>query len=97
MRNAKFGIVWVELQRMTRLAIRREIDALHEPAVRGRFVTIIAVEFLPVERRNVGREMPLMIEAQHIRIARVHPFQLEIGMIFPKRRERARESLRRPR
>src|SRR2546430_9374086 len=81
---------------MTRLAIGTETDALIKAAVRLEQVAIIAIELLSIHRRNVGSEMALMIETQHIGIARVDAFQLKFGMRFPKRSECRCKTLRRP-
>src|SRR2546423_10173475 len=97
MRNAHFRIAPVELQRVTRLTIVRESDALHEMTVRRRLMAIIAIELLSIHRRNIGREMPLMVETQNIGVARVDSFQLKLGMRFPKRIERGGITLRRAR
>src|SRR5256885_17189223 len=82
---------------MTRLAIGTETDALIKAAVRLELVAIIAIELLSIHRRNVGSEMALMIEMQHIGIARADAFQFKFGMRFPKRSECRRKTLRRPR
>src|SRR2546426_7694514 len=82
---------------MTHLAIGTETDALIKAAVRLELVAIIAVELLSIHRRNVGSEMALMIETQHIGIARADAFQLKFGMRFPKRSECRCKPLRRPR
>src|SRR5207245_9473485 len=82
---------------MTRLAIGTETDALIKAAVRLELVAIIAIELLSIHRRNVGSEMALMIETQHIGIARADAFQLKFGMRFPKRSECRGKALRRPR
>src|SRR5256885_12166752 len=82
---------------MTRLAIGTETDALIKAAVRLELVAIIAIELLSIHRRNVGSEMALMIETQHIGIARADAFQLKFGMRFPKRSECRGKTLRRPR
>ena len=60
-------------------------------------MAIVTIEFLSVHRRNIGREVALMIEAQHVRIAGVPAFQLKFRMPFPKGCERGGETLRRPR
>ena len=82
---------------MTRLAIGSETDPLIKAAVRLELVAIIAIELLSIHRRNVGSEMALMIETQHIGIARADAFQLKFGMRFPKRIECRRKTLRRSR
>src|SRR5436190_12890397 len=82
---------------MTRLAIGTETDALIKAAVRLELVAIIAIELLSIHRRNVGSEMALMIEMQHIGIARADAFQFKFGMRFPKRTECRRKTLRRSR
>ena len=82
---------------MTRLAIGTETDALIKAVVRLELVAIIAIELLSIHRRNVGSEMVLMIETQHIGIARADAFQLKFGMRFPKRSECRGKTLRRPR
>src|SRR5437868_5364053 len=97
MRNAHFRISPVELQRVTSLTIVRESNALHEMSIRLRLMAVIAIELLSIHRRNIGREMPLMVETQNIGVARVDAFQLELGMRFPKRIERSGVTLRRTR
>src|SRR5947207_10239324 len=82
---------------MTHLAIGTETDALIKAAVRLELVAIIAIELLSIHWRNVGSEMALMIETQHIGIARADVFQLKFGMRFPKRSECRCKTLRRPR
>src|SRR5438552_16171357 len=82
---------------MTRLAIGTETDALIKAAVRLELVAMIAIELLSIHRRNVGSEMALVIEAQHIGIARADAFQLKVGMRFPRRSECRGKALRRPR
>src|SRR2546430_3692869 len=82
---------------MTRLAIGTETDALMKAAVRLELVAIIAIELLSIQRRNVGSEMTLMIETQHVGIARADACQLKFGMRFPKRSECRRKTLRRSR
>src|SRR5436189_6420911 len=82
---------------MTRLAIGTETDALIKAAVRLELVAIIAIELLSIHRRNVGSEMALMIETQHVGIARADACQLKFGMRFPKRSECRRKTLRRSR
>src|SRR5947207_8791643 len=79
---------------MTRLAIGSETDPLIKAAVRLELVAIIAIELLSIQRRNVGSEMALMIETQHVGIARADAFQLKFGMRFPKRSECRRKTLR---
>src|SRR5438132_7698952 len=82
---------------MTRLAIGSKTDPLIKAAVRLELVAIIAIELLSIQRRNVGSEMALMIETQHVGIARADAFQLKFGMRFPKRSECRRKTLRRSR
>jgi len=82
---------------MTRLAIGSETDPLIKAAVRLELVAIIAIELLSIQRRNVGSEMTLMIETQHVGIARADACQLKFGMRFPKRSECRRKTLRRSR
>lgn len=95
--KAEVGIARVELKRMTRLTVRREINARVKSAVRLRLVAIIAIELLSVHRWNVGRKVSLMIEAQRIGIARVHGLELEFRMVAPERGERFGVTLRRSR
>jgi hypothetical protein len=97
MRNPHFRISPIELKGMTGLTVSGKTDPLIKMTVGLELVAIIAVEPLPVHRRNVGSEMALVIETKHIGIARVRPFQLEFGMRFPKRREGRGKTLRRPR
>src|SRR5207237_8794816 len=54
-------------------------------------------ELLSIHRRNVGREMALMVETQNVGVARVGAFQLELGMRFPKRIKCSGVTLRRTR
>src|SRR5438552_15243821 len=82
---------------MTRLAVGRKTQPLIKAAVRLELVAIIAIELLSIQRRNVGSEMALMIETQHVGIAHADAFQLKFGMRFPKRSECRRKTLRRSR
>src|SRR5438876_12162430 len=82
---------------MTRLAIGSETDPLIKAAVRLELVAIIAIELLSIQRRNVGSEMTLMIETQHVGIARADECQRKFGMRFPKRCECRSKTLRRSR
>src|ERR1700736_4899693 len=77
---------------MTRLTVGDETDALHKAAFGIRFVTIIAIEFLAVDRGNVAGEMALMIEAQDVRVAWLRRIDLKLWMVFPERRESPRVS-----
>ena len=67
---------------MARLTIRGETDSLIKVAVRLELMTVIAIELLSVHRRDVGSEVALMIEAQHVGIARADAFQLKFGMSY---------------
>ena len=69
---------------MTRLTIGGEIDELVKAAVGLRFMAVIAFQSLAVHRRNVGREMALMVEAEHIGIARIYSLELKFGMPIPE-------------
>jgi len=80
---------------VTRLTVGGEADSLIKAAVGLELVTIIAIQLLTVHRRNVGTEVALVIETENIGIARVHLFQLELGMRFPERSEHCGETLRR--
>src|SRR4029077_10914716 len=82
---------------MTRLAVGSETNPLIKAAVRLELMAIIAIELLSIHRRNVGSEMALMIETQHVGIARADAFQLKFGMRFPKRSECRCKTLRRSR
>jgi hypothetical protein len=62
------------------LAIRREADAFVETTARLRFVAVIAIELLPIHRRNIRREMALVIEPQHVGIARFFAHELKFRM-----------------
>src|SRR5438477_639712 len=97
MRNAHFRVSPIELKRMTGLAIGGKTDPLIKATVRLELVTIIAIEFLSVHRRDVGRQVTLVIETKQVGIARVNTFQLKFGMRFPKRSERRGKTLRRSR
>ena len=70
---------------MTGLTVGGETDALHKAAFGIRFVTIIAIEFLAVDRGNVAREMALMIEAQHVGITQIGGIDLKLRMTIPER------------
>lgn len=95
--NPHLGISRVELERMASLTIVRVADSLHETAIRLRLMTVIAIKFLSVDRWNIGREVPLMIETQNVRIARVFALQLKLGMRFPEVCKRRRVTLGRSR
>lgn len=82
---------------MARLAIRHEINSSIKPAIRQRFVAIITIEFLSVYRRNVRGKMPLVIEPQHIRIARVNAVELKFRVLTGERIKRLGETLWRSR
>src|SRR6266581_4018401 len=82
---------------MARLAVRRKADALVIPPVRLGFVTVIAVEFLPVHQWNVRRKMSLMIKAQHVRVTNLLTIELEFRMPIPKGRKCLRVTASRPR
>src|SRR3954469_655721 len=90
-------IVLVEEERVTRLTVRRETDSLIEPPARLRFVAVIAVELLPIHRRNVVSEMSLVIEAQDIGIARLVTDQLKLRMRVDEGRKDPCVTTRRPR
>src|ERR1043166_8865139 len=90
-------IILVELKRVTRLAVCSETDSLIKSAARLRFVTVVAVELLPVHRRNVVPEMPLMIEAQDIGIARFVADQLKLRMRVDEGRKHRSVTACRPR
>jgi hypothetical protein len=79
--------------------MRGESDPLHKPTIRLRFVAVIAIKLGPgfVDRRNIGREMTLMIEAKHVRIFCVDSLQLKFRMSFPKRSKSGGETLGRAR
>src|SRR2546423_5312617 len=96
-RQMELRIVFVEEQRVTRLAVRGETDPLIEPAAGLRFVAVIAAELLPVHRRNVVPEMPLVIEAQDIGIARLVADQLKLRMRVDKGRKYRGVTALRPR
>ena len=81
MRQRKIGVVRVELQRMTGLAIRGKADSFHIATLFVDHVARRAFKPLAVDGRNVRGEMPLVIEAQRVGIARVIPPQLELRMI----------------
>jgi hypothetical protein len=72
------------------MAIADEAEPLVITSVGLGLVTVIAVEFLPIHQRNIRRKMPLMIEAQHIRVANFLTTELEFRMAIPKRRKRLR-------
>ena len=81
---------------MTRLTIRGETDSLHESAFSVEFVAIIAIELLAIYERNVVREMPLMIEAENVGVARFGGIDLKLRVSIPERRKNLGVSTRRP-
>src|SRR4051794_18824491 len=91
----QIGISPVELQRMTRLTIRVETDSLIKTAVRERLVAVGTIQLLTVHRRDISREMSLMIKSENVRIARVDTVDLKLRMFSGKRIERLGKSLRR--
>src|SRR4051794_25048456 len=82
---------------MARQTVRVETDPLIKATVRERFVAERTVEFLAVHRRNIGSEMALVIEPQHIRVLRVDAMKLKLRMLTGERIECLRKPLRRPR
>jgi len=97
MGNLQAWIFPIELQGMTRLAVGRESDALVITAPRIGNMAVIAIEFLPVYRRNVSSKMALMIESKHVRIPRFIANQLEFRVAVPKGVERFGVAARWPR
>src|SRR5438045_8821232 len=87
MRNLHLRIFRVELERMTRLAIRRKIDPLIKAAVGIGLVAVIAIELLAAHLRNIAREMALMIETEYIGIARLLAQELKFRMLAVERVE----------
>ena len=96
-RNPQVRIFHVELERVASLAVRGEADPLVEPAVRLRFVAVIAIELLAVHWRNIRREMALVIEAEHVGVARSFAHELELRMCAGKGIEDLSVTARRPR
>src|SRR5260370_39626301 len=80
---------------MTRLAVRREGDPLVVTPARIGFVTVVAVEFLPIHWRNVTSEMPLVIESKHIGVALLLANGLKLRRTTPKRIDLSRIAPRR--
>ena len=68
-RQCELGILGIELEGVTRLAVRNETDPLHIAPIRLRRVAIIAIQLPAVHERNVAGKMALMIEAHYIRVA----------------------------
>ena len=97
MGDVELRIVLVEQKRMAGLAVRLEGDPLIETALGIGLVTVVAVE-LPAlfHGRNVRREMALMIEAEHIGIARLFAHELELRMIAGEGRKHLGITARRP-
>jgi len=73
-RNSQLRILRIELERMTSLTIVGKGNSLIQAAVRLRLMAIVAIELLAVHWRNIGCEMALVIEAQHVRIADIRAF-----------------------
>ena len=97
MGDVELRIVLVEEQRMAGLAVRRETDPLIETAVGIRLMTVVAIE-LPafLHGWNVRREMALMIETEHIGIARLLAHELKLRMVVGERRKDLGVTARRP-
>src|SRR5205807_5270355 len=68
-RNFQVGIFRVELERVTRLAIGREGDALIITALRIGFVAKIAVELPAVDPRNVRDRKSTRLNSSHLVIS----------------------------
>src|SRR5207249_2304309 len=86
-----------ELERVTRLTIVRKSNPLHETTIGLGLMAIVAIEFLSVHWRNVGGEVALMIETEHVGVSRVLALQLKLRMRFREIRERRGVTLRRSR
>ena len=78
MGQGQVRIIQIELELVTNLTIRLERNSFHEAAFCLQLVTIIAIEFPSalIQRRDIGLEMPLMIESQNV----VYPIGREIGI-----------------
>src|SRR5437868_6757576 len=66
---------------MAGLAIRGETDSLIETPLGIRLMTVVAVKFLSFHRRNVRREMALMVETDHVGIAYFLAHELKFRMV----------------
>ena len=98
MGDVELRIVLVEKQGMAGLAVRLEVDPLIETALGIGLMTVVAVE-LPAlfHGWNVRRIMALMIEAEHIGIARLLAHELKLRMIAGEGRKDLGITARRPR
>src|ERR1700676_1687926 len=82
---------------MAGLAIRGETDSLIETPLGIRLMTVVAVKFLSLHRRNVRREMALMIETDDVGIACFLADELKFWMVPRERGKNLRVSAGRPR
>src|SRR5205085_915936 len=80
-RDFHLRVFRVELERMTCLAIRREIDPLIKAVLGIGLVAVIAIELLAVHLRNIAREMALMVEPERVGIARLLAHELKFRML----------------
>ena len=96
MGKSQVRIFRIELERMTNLTAVRETDPLIIAAVRLRFVTESAIQFFPVYGGDVCGHVALVIEAEHVRIARLFVIELELRMIAGKRRNQLGVAAGRP-
>lgn len=82
---------------MTGLTVGFETDALIIAALRIGFVAIVAIELSAIHWRNVRREMTLVIEPKHGRVARFVAYELKFRVPIPKGIERLGVAPTRPR
>src|SRR2546421_6343443 len=82
---------------MACLAIRAETDSLIETPLGISLMTVVAVKFLSFHRRNVRREMALMIETDDVGIARLLAHELKFWMVSREGGKNLRVSPARPR
>jgi len=84
MRQHEFRISRIELERMARLTVGNEGDALIIATLGIGLVAVVAVKLLAVHERYVGRKVALMIKAQPVWIANLVPVELKLRMAVPK-------------
>jgi hypothetical protein len=83
-RQLKFGIGGIELERMARLTMTLEIYGLVICAGGIALMTIRALKMRAIQRDDCVREMQLMIEAQRIRVAQAGGENFEFRMVLAK-------------
>src|SRR5689334_17008671 len=85
MRHHDLLVILVELERMTALTMLSKGDGLIETTLGIGLMTIVTLQFLAVERWNVGREMAFVIELQDVRVGRLIALKLELRMAVRER------------